>query len=130
MFTFLWKCIVSVFTADKIGILIRILLTRTGIKLISDILNPENQRKAYDFVKELKRRDDLTSLQKAGEFNKKMLEWSLKEGKNLGKSAINCLREMAVNAIKAELPNAVKKMEDMQKKLLENKQNQPAVQES
>lgn len=62
MFTFLWKCIVSVFTADKIGILIRILLTRTGIKLISDILNPENQRKAYDFVKELKRRDDLTSL--------------------------------------------------------------------
>lgn len=36
-------------------------------------------------------------------FNKQMLEWAKKAGKILADSVVNCLRELAVNALKAEM---------------------------
>jgi len=47
MFKLLWKWLVSVFTVDKIGILVRTILLRAGSKIASDILNPDFQEKAY-----------------------------------------------------------------------------------
>ena len=40
---------------------------------------------------------------KAREFNKMMIRQLKKEGKEVCESVINCLRELAVNAIKTEL---------------------------
>lgn len=102
MFSLLWKWLLSIFTADKIGILVRALLINAGSKLMVEILNVQNQKKAYEFVKELASRKDLTNAQKAKEFNKKMLEYAKKAGKVLSESVLNCLRELAVNAFKAE----------------------------
>ena len=102
MFALLWKWLLSIFTADKIGILVRALLINAGSKILTEILNVQNQKKAYEFVKELHKRDDLTNAQKAKEFNKKMLEYAKKTGQILGESVINCLRELAVNAFKSE----------------------------
>lgn len=45
----------------------------------------------------------MTNLQKAKEFNKQMLEWAKKAGKVLSTSMLNCLRELAVSAVKTEI---------------------------
>lgn len=102
MFTLLWNWICSIFTADKIGILVRKLLIRSTTIIAADILDVDNQKKAYEFVKELNNNKELSTAQKAEQFNKKMLEYALKEGKKLSTSVINCLRELAVNAIKID----------------------------
>ena len=48
----------------------------------------------------------MTNSEKAKMFNKQMLDWAKKVGKKLSDSMINCLREMAVAALKAEQPCA------------------------
>ena len=69
MFTLLYKWLVSLFTADKVGILVRKLLINTGTTIAKDILNVEHQKKAYEFVKELNARDDIDNKEKAKIFN-------------------------------------------------------------
>ena len=102
MVTLLLKWLCSFFTADKIGILVRMLLINTGSLIAKDILNPENQKKALEFVKELAKREDLSNKEKAAVFNEKMIDFAKKSGKVLADSVINCLREFAVNAFKAQ----------------------------
>ena len=102
MFTLLWHWLVSLFTADKIGILIRLLLLSAGKTVLKDLLNTEHQKKAYEFVKELNGRTDLTTQQKAKLFNEKFIAWAKASGKEIALSVVNCLREMAVNALKSE----------------------------
>lgn len=102
MFTLLWKWIVSFFTADKIGVLVRILLIKSGTTLAAEILDVKNQKKAIEFVRELNSNTEMTNTQKAKEFNKKMLHWAAEVGKKMTASVVNCLREMAVNAVKIE----------------------------
>lgn len=102
MFTLLWKWLVSIFTADKVGILVRLLLLSAGKTVLKDLVDTENQKKAYEFVKELNARTDLTNQQKAALFNAKFLVWAKLGGKAIALSVVNCLREMAVNAVKAE----------------------------
>ena len=65
-------------------------------------MNVENQKKAYEFVKSLHNDTTKTNMEKAQVFNLKMLDWAKREGKNISDSVINCLRELAVNAIKSE----------------------------
>ena len=100
--------ICSLFPKSKLGILLSILFSRAGSVLLKDIFNPENQRKAYEFVKELHDRTDISNKEKAKEFNKMMIEHLKNEGKNVGESIINCLRELAVNAVKTELNEKIK----------------------
>ena len=95
--------ICSLFPKSKLGILISILLSKAGSALLKDIFDPNNQRKAYEFVKELHNRTDISNKVKAKEFNKMMIRQLKKEGKEICESVINCLRELAVNAIKTEL---------------------------
>lgn len=107
MLTALWAKICALFTVEKVGILLKLLLTKVAAnistKLIDQIKNKENQQKAYEFVKELQARSDLTNAEKAKLFNKKMLDWAKTFAKKtLSESVINCLRELAVIAVKTE----------------------------
>lgn len=103
MFTTLWTWFVKLFTANKIGILLSLLAKNAANKIATEILDPDNQKKAYEFVKELNANDALTTKEKTAIFNKKLTDWAKAKGKVLNGSIINCLRELAVNAIKAEL---------------------------
>lgn len=102
MFTLFWKYILSFFTADKIGCILRIMLIKSGTTLASEILDPKNQKKAIEFVKELNADNTIDNMEKARLFNTKMLAWLQKIGKKMAESSINCLRELAVNAVKIE----------------------------
>ena len=102
MLSALWTWFLGLFSKEKVGILF-LLLFKSGASAIAKyIADNDLQQKAYDFVKELAKRDDLTSVQKAQIFNEKMLEYGQNVGKVLCESVINCLRELAVNAIKAQ----------------------------
>lgn len=102
MLSALWYWFVSLFTKERIGILF-LLLFKTGASSIAQfIADNDLQKKAYEFVKELANRDDISSIEKAKIFNKKMAQYAERIGKVLCESVINCLRELAVNALKAE----------------------------
>ena len=101
--TAIWAWVKSLFTAKKVGVLLAIFAKKAVVPVIAEIADPENQKKAYGFVKDLRFRTDLTNKQKAALFNEQMLEWAKKAGKILVDSVVNCLRELAVNAIKAEM---------------------------
>ena len=47
MFGFLWKCLVSLFTADKVGVLVRIILLGAGRAIAKDLLDVESQKAAF-----------------------------------------------------------------------------------
>ena len=83
----------------KVGKLIKLLVENAAHTIATDILNEENQAAAYMFVKELSKQD-MTAQQKAIAFNYQMSQWAKKAGKTLAESTINCLRELAVNALK------------------------------
>jgi len=93
----------SIFTREKIGILFQKLFKNAAQQFAKEIFNSENQKKAYEFVKELHYNKELTNSEKAKVFNQKMAEWAFKCGRILATSVINCLREMAVNVLKDEL---------------------------
>ncbi len=98
----------SLFPKSKLGILLSILFSKASSTVIKDIMDPDNQKKAYEFVKELHNRTDISNKEKAKEFNKMMIEQFKIEGKNVCDSVINCLRELAINAIKTELNEKIK----------------------
>lgn len=100
----IWAWIKGLFTAKKIGCILAIFAKHAASVMVKEIMNPENQKKAYEFVKELRARTDLTNREKAEIFNLKMLDWAKRLGKKLSDNMINCLREMAVAAMKAETP--------------------------
>lgn len=98
----LWAWFVGLFTKEKVGVLF-VLLFQAGTSAIAkEIADKDLHRKALEFVRELAKREDLTNGKKAMLFNEKMLAYGKKLGKVLGESVINCLRELAVNALKAQ----------------------------
>jgi len=98
-----WFWIKRLFSASGVGMLFAAMAKHAASAAVSQIMDPENQRKAYEFVKELRFRTDMSNLEKAEAFNLKMLVWAEKVGRIMADSAINCLRELAVSALKAEL---------------------------
>ncbi len=101
MFKLLLKWLLSYFTADKVGILVRLLLSKAGTAIGKELFSIENQKKALEFVKELNENKDLSSKEKADLFNEKMVEWAVSIGKTIPLVIINCLREMAVVSLKS-----------------------------
>ena len=102
MLASLWAWFVGLFTKEKIGILF-VMLFKAGVSAVGQqIADQKLHMKAFEFVKELAQRTDITSKAKAVIFNQKMLEYSKKMGIVLCESVINCLRELAVNALKAQ----------------------------
>ena len=102
MLSALWAWFIGFFSKEKIGILFTLLFKAGTSAVAAEIANLDLQRKALEFVRELARDNTLTNAQKAKVFNEKLLEYGKKLGKTLGESVINCLRELAVNALKAE----------------------------
>ena len=100
----LWTWFKLLFSS-KIGTLIKILLLKSATTIAAEILDKDNQKQAYEFVKTLNKRTDIDNKEKAKIFNEQMLEWAKSIGKTLSESIINCLRELAVNAIKVESSN-------------------------
>lgn len=101
MISVVWSWLVGIFTKEKVGVLF-MLLFKGASAVALEIANKDLQRKALEFVRELAHREDLTNAQKAQKFNEKMFEYGKMLGKVLKDSVINCLRELAVNALKAE----------------------------
>lgn len=102
MLAALWSWFIGLFTKEKIGVLF-ILLFKAGVSAVAQqIADLQLQKKALEFVRELAKRDDISNLEKAAIFNEKMFEYAKKLGKVLCESVVNCLRELAVNALKAE----------------------------
>ena len=103
MFAALWTKIRLLFSTNKIGIIFKLLITNAASAVVKSLTDKTNQQKAYEFVKSLNARKDLSTADKAKEFNKKMAEWAKTFAKKeLSTSVINCLREIAVAALKAE----------------------------
>ena len=100
----LWTWFKLLFSS-KIGTLIKILLLKSATTIAAEILDKDNQKQAYEFVKTLNKRTDIDNKEKAKIFNEQMLVWAKSIGKTLSESIINCLRELAVNAIKVESSN-------------------------
>ena len=102
MLAALWSWFIGLFTKEKIGILF-LLLFQSGVSAVGkEIADSNLQDKALEFVRELDAREDISTLEKAQIFNEKMWEYGKKIGKTLAESVINCLRELAVNALKAQ----------------------------
>ena len=103
MLATLWSWFVGLFTKEKIGILF-VMLFKAGMSAVAkQIADLDLQQKALKFVRELALRDDLTNKEKAAIFNEMMLSYGKQIGKNLCESVINCLRELAVNALKSQV---------------------------
>lgn len=103
MLAALWAWFVGLFTKERIGILFLMLFKSGASAIAAQIADLELQRKALDFVRELHARTDIGNAEKARIFNDKMSKYGKILGKTLCDSVINCLRELAVNALKAEI---------------------------
>ena len=102
MLAALWHWFIGLFSKEKIGILF-VLLFKAGASAVAEqIADLKLQKKALEFVKELAQRNDITNVEKATIFNQKLFEYGKLLGKTLCESVINCLRELAVNALKAQ----------------------------
>lgn len=108
MFAKIWIWISSLFPKSKIGVIFSLLFARATTTFAKEVLDPTNQKVAYDFVKALHNDDSMTNAEKAKVFNQQMLKWAKQVNKKIADSVINCLRELAVNALKAEKENIQK----------------------
>ncbi len=100
--TSIWTWFLGLFTKEKVGVLF-VLLFQAGVSSVAaQIADLDLQRKALEFVRELAKREDLSNIEKANIFNAKFKEYAIMLGKTICDSVINCLRELAVNALKAE----------------------------
>lgn len=103
MLATLWAWFIALFRRERIGILFLMLFKSGASAVAAQIADLELQRKALDFVRELHKRTDIDNAEKARLFNEKMFKYGKILGKTLCDSVINCLRELAVNALKAEI---------------------------
>lgn len=103
MLSALWAWFIGLFTKEKVGVLFVLLFKAGTSALAKEIADKQLQKKALEFVKELAKRKDLTNAEKAKLFNEKLAKYGKELGKVLCDSVINCLRELAVNAMKAEI---------------------------
>ena len=102
MLSSLWAWFIGLFTKEKIGILF-IMLFKSGVSAVAQQIGDlDLHQKALKFVRELALRDDLTNKEKAALFNEKMIAYGKEIGKVLCESVVNCLRELAVNALKSQ----------------------------
>lgn len=102
MFTSLWAWIVGLFAKENVGILFTILFKVGKSIVASKIADKKLQKEAWEAAKELALRDDLSNEEKAKMFNERLKEFSKTSGISIGESVLNCLRELAVNALKAQ----------------------------
>lgn len=98
----LFKYLHRILNVKKIGCITSSLEKNGKTSVVKQIADLENQRKALEFAKKLHHRKDYTDYEKAQVFNLQMLDWAKTFNKTLTDCSINCLRELAVAALKAE----------------------------
>ena len=103
MFSKILSVIKSLFSSNKFGILFSIIFASASKQFAKEILDSENQKKAFEFVKYLHNKQDMSNKEKMDEFNLRMLAWAKQVGKDMTDSVINCLRELAVTALYTKL---------------------------
>ena len=69
MYTKILSVINLIFCKNKLGMLLEILLLRASSAAAKEILDKDNQKMAYEFVKALNARDDISNKDKAKIFN-------------------------------------------------------------
>lgn len=105
----MWMTIVRIVAKTVLGELFNKLLQNAGSTIFKALTDKKSNRKAYQFVKELNERTDLSKREKMEIFNLKMLDWAKETGIELKDSTLNCLREFAVNVLKAEMEKKISK---------------------
>ena len=98
----LFKYLHQILNVKKIGCITLSLEKNGKTSVVKQIVDLENQRKALEFAKKLHHRKDYTDYEKAQVFNLQIPDWPKTFNKTLTDCSINCLRELAVAAIKAE----------------------------
>ena len=77
-----------------------ILLGNLNAPELKELQDADIMNKAWEFVKELHVRTDLTGSEKAKLFNEKLSYWGKKVGKVIGTMSLNIVREVAYAALK------------------------------
>ena len=101
-----WNWLKSFFVSNKQDIL-AIILQNLNSDLLKELNDTDIKAKAFEFVKELHKRDDLSGLEKARIFNEKLLEYGKKVGKIIAPHMLNLLRELAYMALKVAISQCV-----------------------
>jgi len=101
-----WNWLKSFFVSNKQDIL-AIILQNLNSDLLKELNDTDIKAKAFEFVKELHKRDDISGLEKARIFNEKLLEYGKKVGKIIAPHMLNLLRELAYMALKVAISQCV-----------------------
>ena len=101
-----WNWIKSFFKSNKKDIL-AIILQNLDNPELKELCDTDIKNKAFQFVKELHNRKDLTGSQKAKIFNDKLLEYAKKVGKVIAPVMLNLLREIAYMALRVAISQGV-----------------------
>ena len=101
-----WNWLKSFFVSNKQDIL-AIILQNLNSDLLKELNDTDIKAKAFEFVKELHKRDDISGLEKPRIFNEKLLEYGKKVGKIIAPHMLNLLRELAYMALKVAISQCV-----------------------
>ena len=102
--TKIFKFFVNLFKRQDMKVeIFNILLAGLDSEEIKELRDADIMNKAWEFVKDLHTRTDLTGKEKAALFNEQMLKWGKKVGKVIGVASLNIIREIAYAALKIAL---------------------------
>lgn len=91
----------GLFCKQTLSSIIKALLVNSATTTAKIVKDEDLVHRAVDFVRELNANKEMSTKDKAAEFNKKLLEYAAKMGKKITESNINLLREQIVDAFKA-----------------------------
>jgi hypothetical protein len=95
----LWNIICSLFTRENVGIIWKTLFASAKDAAKKAINDPKVQKRAFETAKTLMSMD-ISGDAKKDAFNSAMKDFFAEYGKEVGTSTLNCIRELAVEAVK------------------------------
>jgi len=87
-------------TKDMKVEIFNILMTNCDSPELQELRDADIMNRAWELVKALHVRTDLTGSEKAAIFNRELAKWGAKVGKVIGTMALNIVREVAYAALK------------------------------
>ena len=97
----IFKFFVNLFKSSDMKVeIFNILMGNCDSPELKELRDADLMNKAWELVKELHVRTDLTGKEKAAIFNEKLAYWGKKVGKVIGTMALNIVREVAYAALK------------------------------
>lgn len=95
----LWNIICSLFTRENVGIIWKTLFASSKNAAKRAINDPKVQARAFEMAKTLMSAD-ISGNAKKDAFNSAMKDFLAEYGTEVGTSTLNCIRELAVEAVK------------------------------